>query len=119
MENDVAGNLNSLNLQKYNASKTYVAPAQSSCADKSVLIEAQKESSECLNAMGIAQVNMDKSQVSDSVKRSVEEYLANPEYIQAQVDFCDSLVQEGKNLEESIDKTDKVFQILKDKNIYQ
>lgn len=119
MDKDIIGNFNNINLQKYGATKANIASAQSSCVNIPESVQLEQESMDCLDAMGKAQVNMSKIKVSDSVKRSTEGYLANPEYVQAHVDFCDSLVQEGINLEDAIDKTDKAFRILKDKDTYQ
>ena len=56
--------------------------------------------------------------MTNSVKKSVEEFLLNPEFVESYNDFCDSLVNKGYSLELAIDKTDKVFNILKDKNLY-
>ena len=60
----------------------------------------------------------EQNNVSNCVKKSMEEFLKNPELIESYNDFCDSLVNEGYSLELAIDKTDKVFNILKDKDLY-
>ena len=49
---------------------------------------------------------------TESVKKSVLEFISNTEFAQAHVDFCDSLIEHGYNLKEAIEKTDEVFEIL-------
>ena len=56
--------------------------------------------------------------VTDSVKKSTQEFLKNTEFVQAHVDFCDSLVKNGYKLEEAIQITDSIFETLKQKETY-
>ena len=56
---------------------------------------------------------------SDSIKKSTEEFLKNPELIEAYNDFCDSLVEKGYELRAAIEKTDAVFNALKNEDLYK
>ena len=56
---------------------------------------------------------------SNSIKKSTEEFLKNPELIEAYNDFCDSLVEKGYELRHAIEKTDAVFNALKNKDLYK
>lgn len=76
------------------------------------------DSMEVLSAMGHAQVNMENLYVNHGIKHSVEQYVQDPLYAQSWVEYCDSLVEKGYNLEDALDGTDKFFSVLKDKNIY-
>ena len=55
---------------------------------------------------------------TDSVKKSVLEFISNTEFVRSHVDFCDSLIEQGYNLKEAIEKTDEVFEILQQKETY-
>ncbi len=98
MNNDMAGELNNhIELQKNNG------------ADNSI----QKQSAQKSDSSFLKNTN-----ASDSIRKSTQEFIKNPEFVQTYVDFCDSLVEEGCILREAIDKTDKIFKVLKDKNLY-
>ena len=56
--------------------------------------------------------------VTDSVKKSTQEFLKNTEFVQAHVDFCDSLIENGYNLEDAIKTTDSIFEALKQEKTY-
>ena len=72
-----------------------------------------------LGTMGCAQVNMGRN-VSPSVKKSVEEFVKDPFLAGAQVEFCDGLMHDnGYDVWQAINITDKFFNGLKDKNIYK
>ena len=118
MNNDVAGKLNSrINVQQNGCANTI----QKQAAQKtSSPIESEKmdDSMLCLSALGVAQVNIDNLVVSDSIRKSVDEFLADSDKAQAYIDMCDSIVERGHCLREAIDKTDCVFEILKEDNIY-
>ena len=89
MNNDVAGKLNN----NFDA-KNNVSNAIEKCA-------AQKTTNPII-----------------SVKKSTQDFLNNPDLVQAHVDFCDSLVEHGYCLEDAIKKTDAVFEILHQKETY-
>ena len=57
--------------------------------------------------------------LENNVKKSIEYFLKNSDLAQAHVDFCDSLVEHGYCLEDAIKKTDKVFEILHQKETYK
>ena len=57
--------------------------------------------------------------VSKSVKEATQEFIENPEIIESYISLCDGFVENGSCLREAIDKTDRVFNALKDKNIYE
>lgn len=80
-------------------------------------IDAQNISSNS-NAMQKTTNPITKQNVENNVKKSTQEFLNNPDLIQAHVDFCDSLVEHGYCLEDSIKKTDSVFEILHKKETY-
>lgn len=56
--------------------------------------------------------------INKNVDKSIENFLNNPDFAQAHVDFCDSLVEHGYCLEDAIKKTDTVFEILHQKETY-
>ena len=56
---------------------------------------------------------------SNSIKKSTEEFLKNPELIEAYNNFCDSLVDRGYELRIAIEKTDAVFNALKNEDLYK
>ena len=56
---------------------------------------------------------------TNSIKKSTQEFIENPELIKAQVEFCDSLLEEGYCLKEAIEKTDCVFEVLKKEETYK
>ncbi len=49
---------------------------------------------------------------------AADKFIQDPEYVQSHVEFCDELVEKGYPLEEAIEKTDKCFKILSDKDTY-
>ena len=49
---------------------------------------------------------------------SVQKFIQNPELAQSHVEFCDSLLDKGYSLIDAIDKTDKIFEMLKEEEIY-
>ena len=79
---------------------------------------SMKDSMEFLGTMGCAQVNMNNLNSTKTTRQAMEKFIQNPEYVQAHVDFCDSLVARGYKLEEAIEKSDIFFGTLKNKNIY-
>ena len=87
-------------------------------------IEAQKNSG-CDNAIQkqAAQKTCSSFNIncyaSDSIKKSTEEFLKNPELIEAYNDFCDSLVEKGYELRAAIEKTDAVLNALKNEDLYK
>ena len=56
--------------------------------------------------------------INKNVDKSIKDFLKNPDFVQAHIDFCDSLVEHGYCLEEAIKKTDVVFEILHQKETY-
>lgn len=56
--------------------------------------------------------------LSLNVQKSLQEYAENQAYVEAHIELCDELVKKGYCLEDAIDKTDSIFEILKDKEIY-
>ncbi|MBE7707600.1 MAG: hypothetical protein E7Z88_02715 [Cyanobacteria bacterium SIG27] len=89
MNNDVA-NLNNISAQNI---------ASSNAIEKSA---AQKTS----------------NPIENSVKKSVEEFILNPEYVEAHIELCDEFTKKGYCLKDAIDKTDSIFEALKDKETY-
>ena len=120
MNNNVAGNLNNCaNLQNNAATNGIIKKQAAQKQASSKNFDCIDDSMKCLNSIGMAQVNMDNVRVSDSVKKSLEEYMQNPELIEAYIDFCDSLVKEGYCLKDAVDKTDGVFEILHNEETYK
>ena len=119
MNNDVAGNLNNnfgankVNFVQNNTIKK--AAAQKTC--DSVDSEVINKSMGFMGTLGLAQVKMNKN-MSDGIKSSTQAFMANPDLVQAHVDFCDSLVENGYCLKDAIDMTDKVFEVLNQKETY-
>lgn len=97
-----------------NTMKTTSASNARMCANN----ETMDSTMEFLKNMGCVKVNMDSLSFDKSVRAAMESFFKNPELAQEHVDFCDSLVAQGYTLEEAIEKSDKFFGILKDKNIY-
>ena len=117
MNNDIVrlniGAKNANNNSTNSTSKTQTTTSNVCTPDNSM-----QDSMEFLGAMGCAQVNMNNLNSKKSVRQAMEKFIQNPEYVQAHVDFCDSLVARGYKLEEAIEKSDMFFGALKDKNIY-
>lgn len=118
MNNEVAGNLNN-NFGAHKVDMTPNANIEKSAAQKTTPPnnEVIHKTLGFMGTMGATQVNMNKNS-SDSIKKSTQEFLANPENIQAHVDFCDSLIEHGYCLKDAIKKTDEIFEILSKKDIY-
>ena len=76
-------------------------------------------SMDCLNAMGHAQVNMDKIQPSNSVTYATDVFKAHSDEVEMYNDFCDTLVEHGYSLEDAIEKTDMFFTCLKESETYR
>ena len=95
--------------------------ADKSAANKPVIdsenLDSITNSMKILSALGHAQVNMG-SCVNRGITHSVEQYIQDPIFAQSWVEYCDSLVEKGYNLEDALIKTDRFFSVLKDKNIY-
>ena len=119
MNNDVAGKLNSrINVQQNNGCANTIQKQAAQKTSSPIDSDKMDESMRYLGTLGEAQVNLDGIVVSKSVKESVDEFLADPEQVQAYIEMCDSIVERGHCLREAIDKTDCVFDILKEENIY-
>ena len=56
--------------------------------------------------------------IENNVKKSVEEFISCPEFVETHIEICDEFVKRGHCLREAIDKTDSIFEILKDKETY-
>lgn len=110
MNSDIKGNYNNFNnIPKVKNSvgsngAEKILPENIESCDKNV-----QSPLECLNSMGMAQVNMTNSRT----KSSVIEFLNNEDYVTSHVEFCDSLVEKGYKLEEAVQITDEVFAHLK------
>ena len=117
MNNDIVhlnmGAKNANNNSSNHTSKAQVA-SSNVCANDSSMQDSMK----FLGTMGCAQVNMGNLSSSTTTRQAMEKFIQNPEYVQAHVDFCDSLVARGYKLEEAIEKSDLFFGTLKNKNIY-
>ena len=116
-----AGNLDNnfgakkINIASNNATKKQTAiNIDSSCVGTNV-----DEPMKYLGTLGVAQVKMDNKHTSDSVKKSTEKFLQNPDGVEAYIDFCDKLIEKGHTLEEAINKTDYVFKALTQEETYK
>ncbi len=78
-----------------------------------------KKTQDYLYTLGLAKVNIDKEAVNKRVEESVKDFKENPEYAQSHVDFCDELVKKGCSLEDAIEKTDYIFDKLKNEATYR
>lgn len=56
--------------------------------------------------------------ITNNIIKSVEEFVSNPEYVEAHVELCDEFVKNGCHLREAISKTDSIFEALKEKDTY-
>lgn len=63
--------------------------------------------------------NNDAQNVSIRVDKSVQSFLNDSQNAQSYVEFCDELVKKGYNLREAIDTTDKIFELLKEEELYK
>ena len=63
--------------------------------------------------------NLNNNFVSESIKKSAQIFVANPDGVEAYIDFCDALIARGCNMKEAIEKTDSVFEILHQKETYK
>lgn len=121
MSNDIRHNLksyvnaqSSVNYSPTTNEKTAEAETE---ARNEIEKEAVASSMNFLSAQGHAQVNMDNSQ-SKEIKALMEQFKQNPQLVESYIYFCDSLVNEGRSLEQAIKYTDLVFGVLKDENLY-
>jgi len=118
MNNDVAGKLgNNFSAQKANFASNNIIEklaAQKTCSiDEN---DVAPKAMECLGVLGEAQV---QKCATNSIKKSAEEFLQNPDFVQAHVDFCDSLIEHGYCLREAVQKTDDVFEVLHQEETYK
>ena len=70
------------------------------------------------NISFIDSISEKRAQNELSTKLAVESFIKDPFEIELHTDFCDNLLSRGYKLEEAIQKTDTVFETLKDKNTY-
>ena len=87
-------------------------------ANDSKSAENMENSLNFLGSMGYAQVNMNNP-LTKGVKTSVDSFIEDPEFVQEHTDMCDNLVKDGYPLEEAIDVTDRIFDTLKNEEIYK
>ena len=119
MNNDISADVN-----KYISNKASSRQMSSSEANveiskaENIDSESIKNSFDYLGSLGHAQVNMNKLTPSKTTKEAVKSFVNDPEYAKAHVELCDELVSRGYKLEDAIMKTDKIFNILSDKNTY-
>lgn len=118
MNNDITGNLG-----KYMSTKNVkMSPmAFGASLEKNVQEPNQvcyeTESAKCLDTLGHAKVNMDRT--SASVRKATQSFMQDPFRAEIHEDFCDKLVKQGYNLEDAIKTTDAVFETLKEKDTYK
>ena len=108
MNNDIT-----CNMQNYANIKAKNPVVQSSKKDAILNVDSSasnkmQDSMSFLGSLGCAQVNM-----NNSLRRSVDEYLANPDFVESHVALCDLLVQEGYSLEKALSTTDMAFDTLR------
>ena len=117
MNNDMARKLNNhIETRRMNGADSNAI--QKKAAQKSNYPNINMPADTFVQAESVTQESEKPFFVSDSVKNSTQEFLKSPEYTEAYINFCDSLVNEGIELIEAIDKTDKVFKALKNENLY-
>lgn len=119
MNNDIPSELT-----KYIRTNTGYVPSKSMPVQKTQDVktcscEDYEKTQNYFNALGRTKVNIDKASVENRVTNSVEGLKADPCYVQNHVDFCDELVKKGYSLEEAIEKTDYIFDKLKDEDTYR
>lgn len=81
-------------------------------------IDAQKETLRQNNCMQNPLNNDAQESMIKRIEKSTEFFLNHQDIVEAYLDFCDGLVEKGETLEKAIEKSDKVFAILQDKNTY-
>ena len=112
MNNDMAGKLNThIEMRKINGIDSNAI--QKRAAQKSIVSDIT------LSADTFAQTGCAFKNIPDSIVKSTQEFLNNPEMAESYIDFCDGLVQEGVCLREAVEKTDKVFELLRSEEIYK
>lgn len=118
MNNDVAGKLNSkFNAPKNNAASNSIKKIAAQKTNSSNSSDAIDKTMNFMGTLGVAQIGLNKDLLGN-VKKSTNEFLKNPDYTEAHVAFCDSLVENGYKLEEAIETTDSIFETLKQKETY-
>lgn len=117
MNNDIAQDVNHyINIPKISKNTDKTTEAELCCNN----VSSQKTTADsmgCLSAMGYAQVNMDNP-FSKACVQAIEEFKQNPELVEAQIELQDELVKKGYTLEEAIIKSDSIFSILKQQDLY-
>ena len=95
MNNDIAQDASHyINIPKINRiTENRTVPVEACCNDD-VSNPKIADSMGCLSAMGCAQVNMDNP-YSRACAQAVEEFLQNPELVEAQVELQDELIKKG------------------------
>ena len=119
MNNDMVNNSKPhINAQKMNLQSSSMSNS-SFCAQTIIKDSASMDNSmQFLGTIGKALVRRNEQGVSDSIKKSVEEFMNNQEYDENYISFSDSLIEKGYDAPKAILKTDEIFDILKNKETY-
>lgn len=118
MNNDVAGKLNrNFDAPKNNAASNSIKKTAAEKTNSLNNSDAIDKTMSFMGTLGVAQIKLNKN-LLDNASKSTHEFLKNPDYVEAHVAFCDSLVEHGYHLEDAIKKTDKVFNALQQKETY-
>jgi len=112
MNNDITCNA-SMNMQKNDGQISPSHKEEIKQNEQILLDEALMQNSlNALKSIGQSQVLMTSNPIGQGTKKSVDIFLQNPELVEAQVDFCDSLVEKGCSLEKAAYITSEVFKLL-------
>ena len=72
-----------------------------------------------LTADTFTQLNYATENISESILKSTQEFLNHPEIVKSYVEICDEFVNKGSHLREAIDKTDRIFEMLRTEELYK
>ena len=114
MNNDITRNVqNCMNAKMANPINPLARKDAKQNINTSVPNGNMQDSMTFLGSLGCAQVKM-----NNTLRHSIEEYMANKDFVESHVAFCDSLVEEGMELEKAIITTDFVFDALRSEDTY-
>ena len=119
MNNDMVNNNKPhINTQNINNATCAISSAMRQNAQQECDSESMDKSMEFLGTLGQTYIKRSENKTSQTIRNSIQMFLNDPLYVENYVGFCDDLVEKGYDLDDAIEKTDVVFEALKDKNIY-
>ncbi len=115
MNNDINNKINFIGSAKNN--NNAVQKSQTQKKPEKYEPETIQNPLNFLGTLGCAQVNMDNLE-NKRLKNALNEFQSDPDKIEAHITICDELVKKGYPLEKAILTTDKIFDVLSNRETY-